>query len=126
VRRVAAGQAEGAAATADAGLKLWPPLRTEQSGTCSVISLTAAKAEGKHIVLNWTFTDTSEALFFTLGIAPLTYVRGRACRPRRTQLLPGARQRLYELSQAYDVSGSGGNRQDQGHRQSDAACGLRR
>ena len=33
------------------------------SGTFSAVRLNGPKAEGKHIVLNWTFTDTNEALF---------------------------------------------------------------
>jgi alkyl sulfatase BDS1-like metallo-beta-lactamase superfamily hydrolase len=38
--------------------------------------LNGPKAEGKHIVLNWSFTDTGERFVLTLENCALTYVAG--------------------------------------------------
>lgn len=40
------------------------------------VRLNGPKAEGKHIVLNWTFTDTSETFVLTLENCALTYIAG--------------------------------------------------
>jgi alkyl sulfatase BDS1-like metallo-beta-lactamase superfamily hydrolase len=51
-------------------------LRTEQLWDVLGIRLNGPKAEGKHIVLNWTFTDTGESFVLTLENCALTYVAG--------------------------------------------------
>jgi len=51
-------------------------LRTGQLWDVLGIRLNGPKAEGKHIVLNWTFTDTSESFVLTLENCALTYVAG--------------------------------------------------
>ena len=51
-------------------------LRTEQLWDVLGVRLNGPKAEGKHIVLNWSFTDTSESFVLTLENCALTYVAG--------------------------------------------------
>jgi alkyl sulfatase BDS1-like metallo-beta-lactamase superfamily hydrolase len=51
-------------------------LRTEQLWDVLGVRLNGPKAEGKHIVLNWTFTDTNETFMLTLENCALTYVAG--------------------------------------------------
>jgi alkyl sulfatase BDS1-like metallo-beta-lactamase superfamily hydrolase len=51
-------------------------LRTEQLWDVLGVRLNGPKAEGKHIVLNWTFTDTSETFVLTLENCALTYLAG--------------------------------------------------
>jgi alkyl sulfatase BDS1-like metallo-beta-lactamase superfamily hydrolase len=51
-------------------------LRTEQLWDVLGVRLNGPKAEGKHIVLNWTFTDTNERFILTLENCALTYVEG--------------------------------------------------
>jgi alkyl sulfatase BDS1-like metallo-beta-lactamase superfamily hydrolase len=51
-------------------------LRTEQLWDVLGIRLNGPKAEGKHIVLNWTFTDTGESFVLTLENCALTYIAG--------------------------------------------------
>src|ERR1700675_1639131 len=51
-------------------------LRTEQLWDVLGVRLNGPKAEGKHIVLNWSFTDTSENFVLTLANCALTYVAG--------------------------------------------------
>lgn len=51
-------------------------LRTEQLWDVLGVRLNGPKAEGKHIVLNWSFTDTSENFALTLENCALTYVAG--------------------------------------------------
>lgn len=51
-------------------------LRTEQLWDVLGIRLNGPKAEGKHIVLNWSFTDTVETFVLTLENCALTYVAG--------------------------------------------------
>jgi alkyl sulfatase BDS1-like metallo-beta-lactamase superfamily hydrolase len=51
-------------------------LRTEQLWDVLGVRLNGPKAEGKHIVLNWTFTDTSETFVLTLENCALTYMEG--------------------------------------------------
>ncbi len=51
-------------------------LRTEQLWDVLGIRLNGPKAEGKHIVLNWTFTDTGETFVLTLENCALTYTAG--------------------------------------------------
>ena len=41
------------------------------------VRLNAAKAEGKHIVLNWTFTDTGETYVMNLENSALTHRAGK-------------------------------------------------
>jgi alkyl sulfatase BDS1-like metallo-beta-lactamase superfamily hydrolase len=51
-------------------------LRTEQLWDVLGVRLNGPKAEGKHIVLNWSFTDTSESFVLTLENCALTYTAG--------------------------------------------------
>jgi alkyl sulfatase BDS1-like metallo-beta-lactamase superfamily hydrolase len=51
-------------------------LRTEQLWDVLSVRLNGPKAEGKHIVLNWTFTDTGERFVLTLENCVLTYAEG--------------------------------------------------
>jgi alkyl sulfatase BDS1-like metallo-beta-lactamase superfamily hydrolase len=51
-------------------------LRTEQLWDVLGVRLNGPKAEGKRIVLNWGFTDTSESFVLTLENCALTYVAG--------------------------------------------------
>jgi alkyl sulfatase BDS1-like metallo-beta-lactamase superfamily hydrolase len=51
-------------------------LRTEQLWDVLGVRLNGPKAEGKHIVLNWSFTDTNETYVLTLENSALTYVAG--------------------------------------------------
>jgi alkyl sulfatase BDS1-like metallo-beta-lactamase superfamily hydrolase len=51
-------------------------LRTEQLWDVLGVRLNGPKAEGKHIVLNWTFTDTGETFTLTLENCALTHVAG--------------------------------------------------
>jgi alkyl sulfatase BDS1-like metallo-beta-lactamase superfamily hydrolase len=49
-------------------------LRTEQLWDVLGVRLNGPKAEGKHIVLNWSFTDTREDFILTLENCALTYI----------------------------------------------------
>ena len=49
-------------------------LRTEQLWDVLGVRLNGPKAEGRHIVLNWAFTDTGEAYVMTLENSALTYI----------------------------------------------------
>ena len=51
-------------------------LRTSQLWDVLGIRLNGPKAEGKHIVLNWRFTDTGETFVLTLENCALTYREG--------------------------------------------------
>jgi alkyl sulfatase BDS1-like metallo-beta-lactamase superfamily hydrolase len=51
-------------------------LRTGQLWDVLGVRLNGPKAEGKHIVLNWSFTDTSETFVLTLENCALTYIAG--------------------------------------------------
>src|SRR6202158_1318770 len=51
-------------------------LRTEQLWGVLGVRLNGPKAEGKHIVLNWAFTDTNESFILTLENCALTYIAG--------------------------------------------------
>jgi alkyl sulfatase BDS1-like metallo-beta-lactamase superfamily hydrolase len=51
-------------------------LRTGQLWDVLGVRLNGPKAEGKHIVLNWSFTDTSETFILTLENCALTYIAG--------------------------------------------------
>jgi alkyl sulfatase BDS1-like metallo-beta-lactamase superfamily hydrolase len=51
-------------------------LRTEQLWDVLGVRLNGPKAEGKHIVLNWNFTDTGETFVLTLENCALTYIAG--------------------------------------------------
>jgi alkyl sulfatase BDS1-like metallo-beta-lactamase superfamily hydrolase len=51
-------------------------LRTEQLWDVLGVRLNGPKAEGKHIVLNWSFTDTQETFAMTLENCALTYTEG--------------------------------------------------
>jgi alkyl sulfatase BDS1-like metallo-beta-lactamase superfamily hydrolase len=51
-------------------------LRTEQLWDVLGVRLNGPKAEGKHIVLNWTFTDTGESFVLNLENSALTYTEG--------------------------------------------------
>jgi alkyl sulfatase BDS1-like metallo-beta-lactamase superfamily hydrolase len=52
-------------------------LRTAQLWDVLGVRLNGPKAEGKHIVLNWTFTDTGEIFVLNLENSALTYSEGR-------------------------------------------------
>src|ERR1700761_307298 len=51
-------------------------LRTEQLWDVLGVRLNGPKAEGKRIVLNWSFTDTGETFVLNLENAALTYTEG--------------------------------------------------
>jgi alkyl sulfatase BDS1-like metallo-beta-lactamase superfamily hydrolase len=51
-------------------------LRTGQLWDVLGVRLNGPKAEGKHIVLNWNFTDTRETFVLTLENCALTYIAG--------------------------------------------------
>jgi alkyl sulfatase BDS1-like metallo-beta-lactamase superfamily hydrolase len=51
-------------------------LRTEQLWDVLGVRLNGPKAEGKHIVLNWSFTDTNESFILRLENCALTYTAG--------------------------------------------------
>jgi alkyl sulfatase BDS1-like metallo-beta-lactamase superfamily hydrolase len=51
-------------------------LRTGQLWDVLGVRLNGPKAEGKRIVLNWSFTDTNESFVLTLENCALTYVAG--------------------------------------------------
>src|ERR1700742_488328 len=51
-------------------------LRTEQLWDVLGIRLNGPKAEGKHIVLNWSFSDTDETFVLNLENSALTYTEG--------------------------------------------------
>jgi alkyl sulfatase BDS1-like metallo-beta-lactamase superfamily hydrolase len=51
-------------------------LRTGQLWDVLGVRLNGPKAEGKHIVLNWNFTDTGESFVLTLENCALTYIAG--------------------------------------------------
>jgi alkyl sulfatase BDS1-like metallo-beta-lactamase superfamily hydrolase len=51
-------------------------LRTGQLWDMLGVRLNGPKADGKHIVLNWAFTDTSEKFALTLENCALTYAEG--------------------------------------------------
>lgn len=51
-------------------------LQTHQLWDMLAVRLNGPKAEGKHIVLNWHFTDTNEIYALTLENCALTYVAG--------------------------------------------------
>jgi len=51
-------------------------LRTEQLWDVLGVRLNGPKAEGKHIVLNWSFTDTGETFVLNLENSALTYSEG--------------------------------------------------
>ena len=51
-------------------------LRTEQLWDVLGVRLNGPKAEGKHIVLNWSFADTGESFVLNLENCALTYTEG--------------------------------------------------
>jgi len=51
-------------------------LRTEQLWDVLGVRLNGPKAEGKHVVLNWSFTDTGETFVLRLENSALTYTEG--------------------------------------------------
>jgi alkyl sulfatase BDS1-like metallo-beta-lactamase superfamily hydrolase len=51
-------------------------LRTEQLWDVLGVRLNGPKAEGKHIVLNWSFSDTGETFVLNLENSALTYTAG--------------------------------------------------
>ncbi|SHG84037.1 alkyl/aryl-sulfatase [Bradyrhizobium erythrophlei] len=51
-------------------------LRTGQLWDVLGVRLNGPKAEGKHIVLNWSFSDTGETFMLTLENCALTYLEG--------------------------------------------------
>jgi len=64
-------------------------LRTAQLWDVLGIRLNGPRAEGKHIVLNWHFTDTGETFVLTLENCALTYIeRAQAATADATFTLP--------------------------------------
>ena len=64
-------------------------LRTAQLWDVLGIRLNGPRAEGKHIVLNWNFTDTGETFVLTLENCALTYIeRAQAATADATFSLP--------------------------------------
>ena len=51
-------------------------LRTSQLWDVLGVRLNGPKAEGKHIVLNWSFSDTGERFVLNLENSALTYIEG--------------------------------------------------
>jgi alkyl sulfatase BDS1-like metallo-beta-lactamase superfamily hydrolase len=51
-------------------------LRTDQLWDVLGVRLNGPKAEGKHIVLNWSFSDTGETFALNLENSALTYTEG--------------------------------------------------
>jgi alkyl sulfatase BDS1-like metallo-beta-lactamase superfamily hydrolase len=51
-------------------------LRTSQLWDVLGVRLNGPKAEGKRIVLNWSFTDTNESFILNLENCALTYIEG--------------------------------------------------
>jgi alkyl sulfatase BDS1-like metallo-beta-lactamase superfamily hydrolase len=51
-------------------------LRTGQLWDVLGVRLNGPRAEGKHIVLNWSFSDTGEKFVLTLENCALTYLEG--------------------------------------------------
>ena len=101
--------------------KRWPRLRTEQLWDVLGVRLNGPKAEGKHIVLNWTFTDTGESFILTLENCALTYVAG-AQSANADAAFTLARGTLDEvIAKQTTFPEAVGSRQDQVHRQPDAA-----
>src|SRR5664279_4934870 len=64
-------------------------LRTSQLWDVLGVRLNGPKAEGKHIVLNWNFTDTGETFVLTLENCALTYLeRAQAATADASFILP--------------------------------------
>ena len=66
-------------------------LRTEQLWDVLGVRLNGPKAEGKHIVLNWNFTDTNESFILNLENCALTYIAGAQAANADAELHAGAR-----------------------------------
>ena len=98
-------------------------LRTEQLWDVLGVRLNGPKAEGKHIVLNWSFTDTSETFVLNLENCALTYIEGAQAADGGRQLHAGARHARRGDREADEVSGSSRGRQGQVH--AATRCGLR-
>ena len=65
-------------------------LRTEQLWDVLGIRLNGPKAEGKRIVLNWSFTDTNETFILNLENSALTYMAGAQAADAARELHAGA------------------------------------
>ena len=96
-------------------------LRTEQLWDVLGVRLNGPKAEGKHIVLNWSFTDTGETFRADAGELRADLCRGRAGGDGGRRLHAAAQHARRSDREADDVSGSRRQRSDQIHRQPDAA-----
>ena len=109
VRRAgtAAGHAEGCRHARRCRSKRWPRCAPGNYGTCSGVRLNGPKAEGKHIVLNWTFTDTNETFILNLENCALTYIADAQSADGRCELHAGARHARRGDRQADDIPGSG-------------------
>ena len=96
-------------------------LRTEQLWDVLGVRLNGPKAEGKRIVLNWNFTDTGETFVLNLENSALTYVAGvqAADADASFTLARGALDEV--IAKLTTFPEAVGSRQDQGHRQPDAA-----
>ncbi len=66
-------------------------LRTEQLWDVLGVRLNGPKAEGKHIVLNWNFTDTNESFVLNLENSALTYIAGAQAADAACEFHAGAR-----------------------------------
>ena len=96
-------------------------LRTGQLWDVLGVRLNGPKAEGKHIVLNWSFTDTNESFILTLENCALTYIEGAQAATADASFTL-ARGTLDEvIAKQTTFPEAVGSRQDQVHRQSDAA-----
>ena len=96
-------------------------LRTGQFWDVLGVRLNGPKAEGKHIVLNWSFTDTARAFILTLENCALTYIEG-AQADKADAGFTLARGTLDEvIAKQTSFPEAVGRRQDQVHRQPDAA-----
>ena len=96
-------------------------LRTAQLWDVLGVRLNGPKAEGKHIVLNWSFTDTGESFVLNLENSALTYTEGALAAERRRLLHARARYPGRGDRESDDVPRSHRRRQDRIHRQPDAA-----
>ena len=72
-------------------------LRTEQLWDVLGVRLNGPKAEGKHIVLNWNFTDTGETFVLNLENCALTYIADARSRPTADASFTLARATLDEV-----------------------------
>jgi len=93
-------------------------LRTEQLWDVLGVRLNGPKAEGKHIVLNWVFTDTGEPFYANAGELRTDLCQAKACRRLMpTQALPCALAARRGHCEKGDVPRGDGRGKDYIHRQ---------